>query len=53
LEKYNTARHATYDYLTCRMRFAGWIPNATDTHSEYLILNVIARHNVYMNATQC
>jgi len=51
VEKYDTAIHATYDYVTCRMRFAWWIPNTTDTHSEYLILTVFARH-VYTNTTQ-
>jgi hypothetical protein len=34
-EKYGTARQATDENITRRMRFACWIIKATDTHSEY------------------
>jgi hypothetical protein len=38
VEKYGTARQATDDSMIRRMRFACWITNATNTHSEYVIL---------------
>ena len=38
MEKYGTARQATDDNITRRMRFACCITKATDTHSEYVIL---------------
>jgi hypothetical protein len=38
VEKYNTARQATGDNVTRRMRFACQITKVTDTHSEYVIL---------------
>jgi len=37
-EKYCTARQATDENATRRMRFACRIPKATDPHSEYVIL---------------
>jgi hypothetical protein len=37
VEKYGTARHATDDSIIRRVRFACWIPTATNTHSEYVI----------------
>jgi hypothetical protein len=43
VEKFVTARQATDDNITRRMRFACWITKATDTHSEYVILNTIPR----------
>ena len=33
------ARLATEDTIKWRVHFACWIPKATDTHSEYVILN--------------
>jgi hypothetical protein len=36
-EKYGTARQTTDDNIIRRMRFACWITEATDTHSEYVI----------------
>jgi len=36
---------------TQRMRFECWIPNATDTHSKYLLL--FHGKNVYANAPHC
>ena len=37
-EKYGTAGHATDECIIRRMRIACWILEATDTHSEYVIL---------------
>ena len=38
LKKYCTAGQATDDNITRQMCFACWIPKATYTHSEYVIL---------------
>jgi hypothetical protein len=38
VEKNGTARHATYDYIMQRMRFACCRTRATNTHSEHEIL---------------
>jgi hypothetical protein len=38
VEKYCRADQATDDNIVWCMRFACWIPKATDTHSEYVIL---------------
>jgi hypothetical protein len=43
VEKYGTARQATDDNIIRRMRIACWISNATDTHSEYVILIAFPR----------
>jgi hypothetical protein len=43
VEEHGNARQATDDNITRCMRFAWWITEATDTHSEYIIL--IAFHN--------
>ena len=43
VEKCGTARQATGDDITRRMRFACWITKATDTHSEYVILMTFPR----------
>jgi hypothetical protein len=45
VEKCGTARQATDDNITRRMRFACWITKATDTHSEYVILIVFPRQH--------
>jgi hypothetical protein len=37
MEKYSTARLATYENIIWRMRFACWITTATNTCSEYAI----------------
>jgi hypothetical protein len=37
VEKRGTARQATDDNITRDMRFACWVPKATETHSEYFI----------------
>jgi hypothetical protein len=36
-EKCNSTGQFTDDNIIRRMRFAGWITEATDTHSEYVI----------------
>jgi hypothetical protein len=38
VEKYGTARQAADHDTIRRMRFAWWIPKATNTHSQYVIL---------------
>ena len=38
MEKYFVAGQATDDNIVRRMRFALWIPKATNTHLEYVIL---------------
>ena len=38
MEKHSTSRQATDDHVIRRMRTACWIPKATDTHSEYVML---------------
>jgi hypothetical protein len=43
VEKYGTARQATDDIITRRMRFACWITKATDIHSKYVILIAFPR----------
>jgi hypothetical protein len=37
VENYYRAGQTTDDNTTRRMRFACWIPKATNTHSEYII----------------
>jgi hypothetical protein len=36
-----------------RLRIACWIPKATDTHSEYIILFAFARQEYLGEHTQC
>jgi hypothetical protein len=36
-----------------RMRIACWVPKATDTHSEYVILIDFHYKNSYANAPEC
>ena len=43
VEKYSRTGQATDDNKIRRMRFAGWINNATVTHSEYVTLTAILR----------
>jgi len=38
VEKYFTTGQATDKNIIRRMRFAYWIPKATNTHSDYVIL---------------
>jgi len=44
-----TARQATDDNKIQRMRFACWIPKATDTHSGYIILIAFPLQNCLTN----
>jgi hypothetical protein len=50
VEKYCTAGQATNDVIR-RMRFACWMPKATDTHSEYVILNAFPQKHVTIMRT--
>jgi hypothetical protein len=43
VEEYVRARLAKGDNIMRRMRTACWIPKATDTHTEYVILFAFAR----------
>jgi hypothetical protein len=43
IEKYSTARQVTDDNIIWRVRFACWIPKATNTHSQYVILIAFPR----------
>ena len=43
MEKCYVTGQATYDSIMRRMRFARWITNATNTHSEYVILIAFSR----------
>jgi len=36
---------------TRRMRFACWVPNATNTHSEYVILTAFAQQKLLHERT--
>jgi hypothetical protein len=47
VEKYGWAREATDDNKIRRMRFARWITDATNTHSEYVILIAFPRQQVF------
>jgi len=35
------------------MRFAHWITKATNTHSEYVIINAFPGQNGYVNEPEC
>jgi hypothetical protein len=47
VEKYGTARQAADGNITLYIRFACWIPKATNAHTEYLTLTA------FPNAPQC
>jgi hypothetical protein len=53
MEKYCTAGQATDDSIIRYMRFACWINNAADTHSEYIILIGFHGKSGYAKAHQC
>jgi len=38
MEKYDNASQATNSNIVRRIRIACWIPKATNTHSQYVIL---------------
>jgi hypothetical protein len=46
VEKYGRAGQATGDNIIRRVRFACWITEATDTHSEYVILTAFPREQL-------
>ena len=50
MEKYGT--QATDDNIILRMRFACWISNDTNTHSEYIILMAFHVNKGYENESQ-
>jgi len=43
MEKYGRVKQATDNNLIRRLRFTYWITEATDTHSEYVILVALPR----------
>ena len=45
MEKYGRAGQDTDDNIIWRMRFACWMTEATDTHSEYVILLAFPRQH--------
>jgi hypothetical protein len=47
VEKYGRSLHAT-DNIIRRMRFACWIANVTDTHSEYVIFMALPRQQWFL-----
>ena len=53
MEKYGTATQATDDKIILSMRFACWISNDTNTHSEYIILIAFHVNNGHENVSQC
>ena len=52
MEKYCTAMQATDDDIIWRMCVAFWLPKATKTHAEQVIL-FASCNNGYTNAPQC
>jgi hypothetical protein len=52
VEKYCKAGQATDDNITRRVRFAFWIPTATDTHSEYVIPIAFPQQQLLRGAPQ-
>ena len=48
----NIVQLATDDRITLRMHIACWIPKATNTHSEYVIL-LFHRNNDCIKVSQC
>ena len=43
MERYDRTKEATEDNVIWHMRFAFWITKATDTHSEYVIIQGFPR----------
>jgi hypothetical protein len=46
-KKCGTAGEATDNNITKRMPFTCWITRATNTHSEYVILNALRRQQCF------
>jgi hypothetical protein len=51
VEKYGTAGQATDGSIIGRMRFTCWIPNVTETPSEYVILIAFPLHQWFRECT--
>jgi hypothetical protein len=52
VEKYGTVTQATDHNIIQCMRFACWITETTDSHSEYVIHILFHGNNGYANASQ-
>jgi len=53
VEKYGRNKQASYDSIIQRIRFARWVNNALDRHSEYVILIAFStQKNGFANAPQ-
>ena len=50
VEKYGKAGQVTYDDMILGMRIACWMPKATNTHSEYVIIPAAHGKCGYANA---
>jgi hypothetical protein len=50
VEKYSTAGQVT-DKKIWRIHIAGWIPKATNAHSEYVILFALPRQHLHERAS--
>jgi hypothetical protein len=51
VEKYGIARQTTDHNVIRRMRIACWIPKATDTHSEYVLITFPLQRWLYERAS--
>jgi len=51
VEKHCTAGQATDHNIIRRMRFACWITEATDTHSEYLVLTALPQQSWFRQSS--
>jgi hypothetical protein len=52
VEKYGTAGQPTEDIIQ-RMCFGCWVKKATDTHSEYVTLIALPRHQLLREYVRC
>jgi hypothetical protein len=63
VEEFSRGRQVICDSVKQRIRFACWLSNAADTHSEYVILMAVARKQwlseseiillLYLNRVSC
>jgi len=53
VEKYGTAEQATDNNIIWHMHFACWITDATDTHSEYVILTAFTLQQWLYKRASC
>jgi len=51
VEKYGVARQVTDDNIIERMRIACWLPKATKTHSEYVIITAFPNQKLLQERT--